>query len=102
MERRNLSEYMFIILTLLLTEKNHGYGLLLKADELGFTLAHGSMYRNLSDLEEWGLIKMADNDVDDPRRKVYEITSVGSVVARSQLHIRKQLFQNLTSFVEGV
>jgi PadR family transcriptional regulator, regulatory protein PadR len=70
----------------------HGFGLAQRLREEGRSralTAHGTLYKALGRLEEWGLLTSRWEDPDAaegrPRRRLYELTGRGAATARRVL-----------------
>lgn len=77
-----LTEVTFYIL-ISLFEPLHGYGIILKVDEMTegrVKLAAGTLYGALTNLLNNGLIERSGVDPDNPRRIIYQITKLGELL----------------------
>ena len=84
-EPEPLRPLVFSILLVLQEQATHGYAIMKAVNEdLGrrAVLGPGSLYRNLKEMRELGLIEHAPSSVDeDQRRRAYRITARGREVA---------------------
>ena len=74
-----LTETSYYIL-ISLVEPLHGYGIITKVDEMTdgrVTLAAGTLYGAFNTLLKNGLIKRIGEDPENPRRIIYQMTSLG-------------------------
>jgi DNA-binding PadR family transcriptional regulator len=81
----------FEILLVLTGGETHGYGIIKEAEERGgesLRIETGTLYRALRRLTSAGLVRPSDrrpaDDLDDQRRRYYEITSFGRLVAAAE------------------
>jgi DNA-binding PadR family transcriptional regulator len=91
-----LTESMFYIL-LSLKEKLHGYGIIKKVEYMSkgrLILAPGTLYGALTNLEKSKLIEAVGVDPENPRRKLYIITSQGEVVIKFELNRLEEMVNN--------
>ena len=75
----------FSILVTLAEEPRHGWSIIRRIEELEGTQAvpsTGSLYLAIARLEERGLIEEKELERDDPRRRVYRLTSLGRRVVK--------------------
>jgi len=87
-----LQQAEFHILLALCADDRHGYGIIQDVDARtngALRLSPGTLYRTIQRLLEQGLIeeprKPATRDGrDDPRRRYYRITPLGTAVARAE------------------
>ena len=88
-----LQQAEFHILLALSAEDRHGYGIIQDVDARtngALRLSPGTLYRTIQRLLEEGLIEEPrkpaprSKDKDDPRRRYYRITSLGTAVARAE------------------
>lgn len=87
-----MTETGFYIL-LCLKESNHGYGVVQKVKEMTdgeIVLAPGTMYGSLSKMEKDGLIEFVR---EEEKRKIYQITQLGSEVLEMELKRIKRLYK---------
>ena len=83
----------FYILLCLRTP-NHGYGIVQKLKELTdneVVLGPGTMYGSLSKMEKDGLIHFIR---EEDKRKIYEITELGTEVLELELKRIRRLYRN--------
>ena len=88
-----MTETGFYIL-LCLQKPNHGYGivqLVEKMTEGEIRLAPGTMYGSLSKMEKDGLIRFVR---EEEKRKIYEITELGTEVLQLELKRIQRLYRN--------
>lgn len=88
-----MTETGFYIL-LCLQKPNHGYGivqLVEKMTEGEIRLAPGTMYGSLSKMEKDGLIQFVR---EEEKRKIYEITELGTEVLQLELKRIQRLYRN--------
>ena len=87
-----MTETAFYIL-FCLQKPNHGYGIVQIVEKLtdgAIRLAPGTMYGSLSKMEKDGVIRFVK---EEDKRKIYEITSLGSEVLQLELKRIKRLYQ---------
>lgn len=87
-----MTETAFYIL-LCLQKPNHGYGVVQKVEQLtGGTikLAPGTMYGSLSKMEKDNVIEFIK---EEDKRKIYQITELGSQVLELELQRITRLYQ---------
>ena len=97
METNNiaLTEGVFYIL-LSLHSPLHGYGIMQKVEALSngrVRLAAGTLYGALNSMLEKGWIKTLPGEVSS-RKKEYEITGSGKIIARNELLRLRELLAN--------
>ena len=88
-----MTETGFYIL-LCLREPNHGYGIIQTVKELTageILLSPGTMYGSLSKMEKDGLICFIR---EEDKRKIYQITELGSEVLALELKRIERLYRN--------
>lgn len=88
-----MTETSFYILLCLRTP-NHGYGIVQKVRELTeneVVLGPGTMYGSLSKMEKDGLIHFIR---EEDKRKIYEITELGTEVLELELKRIRRLYRN--------
>lgn len=88
-----MTETGFYIL-LCLREPNHGYGIVQKVKDLTdgeIILSPGTMYGSLSKMEKDGIIRFIR---EEEKRKIYQITVLGSEVLKIELKRIERLYQN--------
>jgi|LGVF01.1.fsa_nt_gb DNA-binding PadR family transcriptional regulator len=91
-----LTESMFYIL-LSLKETLHGYGIIKKVEQMSkgrLILAPGTLYGALTNLEKNKLIEAVGVDPDNPRRKLYIITSQGETTIKLELNRLEEMVNN--------
>ena len=79
---------------LCLRTPNHGYGIVQKVKELTdneVILGPGTMYGSLSKMEKDGLIHFIR---EEDKRKIYEITELGTEVLNLELKRISRLYRN--------
>lgn len=79
---------------LCLRTPNHGYGIVQKVKELTeneVVLGPGTMYGSLSKMEKDGLIHFIR---EEDKRKIYEITELGTEVLELELKRIRRLYRN--------
>ena len=89
-----MTETGFYIL-LCLREPSHGYGIVQTVKELTggeIVLTPGTMYGTLSKMEKDGLIHFVR---EEDKRKIYEITELGSEVLGIELKRIERLYRNI-------
>lgn len=84
-----LSSVVFEILVSLASEDRHGYAILVDVrTRTGEQLRPGSLYRALNRLVEDGLVteldERPDPELDDERRRYYQLTPLGRRVAEAE------------------
>ena len=87
-----MTETAFYIL-LCLREPNHGYGIVQTVEKLtdgAIRLAPGTMYGSLSKMEKDGVIRFIR---EEDKRKLYEITPLGTEVLEIELNRIKRLYK---------
>lgn len=90
-----MTESGFYIL-LCLRKPNHGYGIVQTVREMTdgeIVLAPGTMYGSLSKMEKDGLIEFV---AEEEKRRLYQITALGSEVLRLELKRIERLYRNAT------
>ena len=88
-----MTETGFYIL-LCLQKPNHGYGIIQKVEKMTdeeIRLTPGTMYGSLSKMEKDGLIKFIR---EEEKRKIYQITELGTEVLHLELKRIKRLYRN--------
>ncbi len=88
-----MTETSFYIL-LCLQKPNHGYGIVQRVEKMTegeIKLAPGTMYGSLSKMEKDGLISFIR---EEEKRKIYEITELGTEVLQLELKRIKRLYNN--------
>lgn len=88
-----MTETAFYIL-LCLKKPNHGYGIIQTVEKLtdgAVSLAPGTMYGSLSKMEKDGLIHFIR---EEDKRKIYQITDLGSAVLQIELKRIERLYRN--------
>lgn len=91
-----ITESMYYIL-LSLHEPLHGYGIIKKVEEMSsgrLTLAPGTLYGALTNLEGQKLIKSVGVDPENKRRKMYLITTSGLALLEAELLRLEELLRN--------
>ena len=94
-----MTETGFYIL-LCLRGPNHGYGIVQRVKELTdgeLVLSPVTMYGSLSKMEKDGLITFIE-EID--KRKVYQITELGTEVLNCELNRIKRLYRNAKEMTE--
>ena len=88
-----MTESAFYIL-LCLRKANHGYGVVQMVEKMTdgeIRLAPGTMYGSLSKMEKDGVIRFVR---EEDKRKIYEITELGTEVLQLELKRIERLLQN--------
>lgn len=88
-----MTETAFYIL-LCLKKPNHGYGIVQRVDRMtdgAVRLTPGTMYGSLSKMEKDGLIQFIR---EEDKRKIYQITDLGSEVLQIELNRIARLYRN--------
>lgn len=88
-----MTETGFYIL-LCLQKPNHGYGIVQMVEKMTegeIRLAPGTMYGSLSKMEKDGLIRFVR---EEEKRKIYEITELGTEVLQLELKRIQRLYRN--------
>ena len=88
-----MTETGFYIL-LCLQKPNHGYGIVQMVEKMTegeIRLAPGPMYGSLSKMEKDGLIRFVR---EEEKRKIYEITELGTEVLQLELKRIQRLYRN--------
>lgn len=94
-----MTETGFYIL-LCLQKPNHGYGVVQQVEELTggeIRLTPGTMYGSLSKMEKDGLIRFIRAE---EKRKLYQITELGTEVLQLELKRIRRLYQNAQDAME--
>lgn len=82
MNKRQMREPTFLILSVLAQGPSHGYALLTETKKLSggrVSLQPGTLYTALERLKEEGLVNIAREEVVDSRlRRYYELTDLGA------------------------
>lgn len=76
-----------------LQKPNHGYGVVQLVEKLTngeIRLTPGTMYGSLSKMEKDGLIRFVN---EEDKRKIYEITDLGTEVLQLELKRIKRLYE---------
>mgnify|MGYP001553429903 CR=1 FL=1 len=102
---KKMSDSMYYMM-LSLTTPQHGYGVMKHVEELtkGETkIGPGTLYTNLTKMEENGWIVQRDDiEVEDERRVPYSLTEAGIVVFQHELERRAlQVEQGKLALAEG-
>jgi DNA-binding PadR family transcriptional regulator len=66
-----------ILAVLAQTGGTHGYIIMKRLKDAGFTISAGTLYRHLAAAQESGWIVSVERESSDSRRQHYEITPVG-------------------------
>lgn len=77
-----------------LQEENHGYGITQKVHQMTggeILISPGTMYGSLSKMEKDGLIAFTR---EEEKRKLYQITELGTEILRMELARIERLYQN--------
>ena len=101
-ENTVLTEAVYYIL-LSLYSPLHGYGIMMKVDNLSHgrvKLAAGTLYGAINTMLEKGWIKALPGEKNS-RKKEYEITPLGKVIAASELSRLRELLANGELIIEG-
>ena len=88
-----MTETGFYIL-LCLQEPNHGYGIVQRVEQMTegeIRLSPGTMYGSLSKMEKDGVIRFVR---EEEKRKIYQITTLGTEVLQLELKRIKRLYRN--------
>ena len=88
-----MTETGFYIL-LCLREPNHGYGIVQRVEQMTegeIRLSPGTMYGSLSKMEKDGVIRFVR---EEEKRKIYQITQLGSEVLELEQKRIKRLYRN--------
>ena len=88
-----MTETGFYIL-LCLQQPNHGYGIVQKVEQMTegeIKLSPGTMYGSLSKMEKDGVIQFVR---EEEKRKIYQITVLGTEVLELELKRIKRLYKN--------
>ncbi len=96
MSHEALSEPSFYIL-LSLSEPLHGYGIIKNAEELSsgrIRLGAGTLYGALEKMMKKKWISQPKQDIDNSRRKVYEMTALGREVLEREVSRLRQLVKH--------
>ena len=99
-----LKPKVFLVLLTLHDRPQHGYGIktaIKKRTEGAIDLDPGGMYRLIGRLEDQGLVAPTpagsaaeEQSGDDPRRRYYELTSLGRIVVRAEARRLTDLVAN--------
>jgi DNA-binding PadR family transcriptional regulator len=94
-----LSAPVYGVLITLGEERMHGYGIILEfeaATGQEGTLLPGSLYNTLARMRKQGLVDEVDAPPEetDPRRRYYQVTTLGRAVARAE-SLRMRAFLRL-------
>lgn len=87
-----MTETAFYIL-MCLRQPNHGYGIVQRVEKLtegAIKLTPGTMYGSLAKMEKDGLIRFVR---EEDKRKIYEITDLGSEVLRLEVQRIEGLYR---------
>lgn len=87
-----MTETAFYIL-LCLRKPNHGYGIIQTVEKItggAIRLTPGTMYGSLSKMEKDGMIRFVR---EEEKRKIYQITELGSEVLQLELKRIERLYQ---------
>lgn len=88
-----MTETAFYIL-LCLRKPNHGYGIVQAVEKMTggeIKLAPGTMYGSLSKMEKDKVIKFLH---EEEKRKIYQITDLGTEVLQTELKRIERLYKN--------
>lgn len=98
-----LTEAVYYIL-LALQEPLHGYGIMQQTTSLSngrLSISAGTLYGALSNLLEKGWIKpYGESEVQDGRRKQYQITDAGKEVLKAELERLEELVENGRKYIK--
>ena len=98
-----LTEAVYYIL-LALQEPLHGYGIMQQTSSLSngrLSISAGTLYGALSNLLEKGWIKpYGESEVQDGRRKQYQITDAGKEVLKAELGRLEELVENGRKYIK--
>lgn len=98
-----LTEAVYYIL-LALQEPLHGYGIMQQTSSLSngrLSISAGTLYGALSNLLEKGWIKpYGESEVQDGRRKQYQITDAGKEVLKVELERLEELVENGRKYIK--
>lgn len=98
-----LTEAVYYIL-LALQEPLHGYGIMQQTTSLSngrLSISAGTLYGALSNLLEKGWIKpYGESEVQDGRRKQYQITDAGKEVLKVELERLEELVENGRKYIK--
>ena len=98
-----LTEAVYYIL-LALQEPLHGYGIMQQTTSLSngrLSISAGTLYGALSNLLEKGWIKpYGESEVQDGRRKQYQITDAGKEVLKAELGRLEELVENGRKYIK--
>ena len=98
-----LTEAVYYIL-LALQEPLHGYGIMQQTSSLSngrLSISAGTLYGALSNLLEKGWIKpYGESEVQDGRRKQYQITDAGKEVLKAELERLEELVENGRKYIK--
>lgn len=92
-----MSETAFYIL-LSLTEPRHGYGIVKHVEDITnsrIRLGSGTVYGTLTKMQKDGIITVY---ADEDRKTVYEITSLGNTVMKTEIQRLKELHTNALKY----
>ncbi|MFA9556982.1 PadR family transcriptional regulator [Evansella sp. AB-rgal1] len=92
-----MSETAFYIL-LSLTKPRHGYGIVKHVEEITnsrLRLGSGTVYGTLTKMQKDGIITVY---ADEDRKTVYEITSLGNTLMKTEIQRLKELHSNALKY----
>lgn len=95
-----MTETGFYIL-LCLQVPNHGYGIVQRVEQMTdgeIKLSPGTMYGSLSKMEKDGVIRFVR---EEEKRKIYEITALGTEVLQLEQKRIKRLYKNSMESLES-
>lgn len=88
-----LTETTYLIL-LALIEPLHGYGIMQKVEAMSnnrVKMGPGTLYGGLSSLVDKKMIRRVEIDIDEDRKKLYELTNYGMDILKNEYLRLKQL-----------
>ena len=91
---------VFLVLLALAEEPRHGYGVMLDVQSRSkgaVELGTSHLYRHLKRLLDDGLVEEVEPrqpDVDDPRRRYYQLTRLGQALVRAESLRLKELVKD--------
>lgn len=96
-----LSESTYLVLLSLYHKTLHGYGIIKEIEDIsdgGHTIAPGTLYGVLKNLEKQSLIETIKEEQDSRKKKTYKITTEGKNSADAEL----KRYQKMIYFTEKI
>lgn len=98
-----LSESTYLVLLALYRETLHGYGMIKMIEEVSdglYTIAPGTLYGVLKNLEKQGLIETVKEEQDRRKKKTYRITPKGKELLEAEFD-RYERIMAITTKIRG-